>query len=66
LKKFVSLKQLNFEKMPGQKRFSAKFDRCVSHVQASGKGQSASYAICQVSVNKKGSGIINSQKTRKK
>jgi len=51
--------------MPGKKRFSAKFDRCVSQVQASGKGQSASYAICQVSVNKAGSGIIKS-KTRKK
>jgi hypothetical protein len=48
--------------MPGQKRFSAKFDRCVSHVQASGKNRSASYAICQVSVNKKGGGIISKPK----
>jgi hypothetical protein len=50
--------------MPTKKRFSAKFDRCVSSVQASGKSSSASYAICQVSMNKAGGGIIKKSKKK--
>lgn len=52
--------------MPNQKHFSAKFNRCVSSVQKSGKDKNASYAICQVSVNKQGSGKITNTKKPKK